>query len=54
MRLIIFLILASILAGCATVDFQPYEREGATKLVVDGVHLHAGVRHEHIEIGALE
>ena len=44
MRRIIFLILASIVAGCATVNFQPYEGknnlyegEGGTKLVVDGV-----------------
>lgn len=44
MRCIISLILIGILAGCATVDFQPYEGnnsiyqgEGGTKVVVDGV-----------------
>lgn len=44
MRFIISLLLASILAGCATVDFQPYEGknnlsegEGGTKVIVDGV-----------------
>lgn len=44
MRLIICAILACTLAGCATVDFQPYEGknnlyegEGGTKVVVNGV-----------------
>lgn len=44
MRLIIFIMLAWSLAGCATVDFQPYEGknnlyegEGGTKVVVDGI-----------------
>ena len=44
MRLIIFIMLAFTLAGCATVDFQPYEGknnlyegEGGTKVVVDGI-----------------
>ena len=44
MRLIISAILACILAGCATVDFQPYEGknnlyegEGGTKVVVNGI-----------------
>lgn len=44
MRLIIFIMLALSLAGCATVDFQPYEGknnlyegEGGTKVVVDGI-----------------
>lgn len=44
MRFIIFTILACILAGCATVDFQPYEGknnlyegEGGTKVVVNGI-----------------
>ena len=44
MRLIVLIILACILAGCATIDFQPYEGknnlyegEGGTKVVVDGV-----------------
>lgn len=48
MRLIISLILVSILVGCATVDFQPYEGknnlyegEGGTKVVVDGVEFWA-------------
>ena len=41
MRYVVLLILACILAGCATVDFQPYEGKdnlyegkGGTKLVV--------------------
>ena len=44
MRLIIFIMLIFTLAGCATVDFQPYEGknnlyegEGGTKVVVDGI-----------------
>lgn len=44
MRFIIFITLAFALAGCATVDFQPYEGknnlhegEGGTKVVVDGI-----------------
>lgn len=44
MRIITFILLAFTLAGCATVDFQPYEGknniyegEGGTKVVVDGV-----------------
>jgi hypothetical protein len=44
MRLIIFIMLAFTLVGCATVDFQPYEGknnlyegEGGTKVVVDGI-----------------
>lgn len=45
MRLIIFILFAFTLAGCATVDFQPYEGknnlyegEGGTKVVVDGIY----------------
>lgn len=44
MRFIVRVLLAFILAGCATVDFQPYEGknnlyegEGGTKVVVDGI-----------------
>lgn len=44
MRLIIFIMLALAIAGCATVDYQPYEGknnlyegEGGTKVVVDGI-----------------
>jgi hypothetical protein len=44
MRFIICAILACTLAGCATVDFQPYEGknnlyegEGGTKVVVNGI-----------------
>ena len=44
MRFIISIMLAFTLAGCATVDFQPYEGknnlyegEGGTKVVVDGI-----------------
>ena len=44
MRFIISILLACTLAGCATVDFQPYEGknnlfegEGGTKVVVDGI-----------------
>lgn len=44
MRFIICVILACTLAGCATVDFQPYEGknnlyegEGGTKVVVNGI-----------------
>jgi hypothetical protein len=48
MRFIVFIMLACILAGCATVDFQPYEGknnlyegEGGTKVVVDGIEFWA-------------
>ena len=48
MRFAIALILAFTLAGCATVDFQPYEGknnlyegEGGTKVVVDGIEFWA-------------
>lgn len=44
MRFIIYVMLAFTLAGCATVDFQPYEGknnlyegEGGTKVVVNGI-----------------
>jgi hypothetical protein len=44
MRFTIIILLALTLAGCATVDFQPYEGknnlyegEGGTKVVVDGI-----------------
>ena len=44
MRFIIFALLAFTLAGCATIDFQPYEGknnlyegEGGTKVMVDGI-----------------
>lgn len=44
MRYVVLLILACIVTGCATVDFQPYEGEkylyegkGGTKLVVDDI-----------------
>lgn len=44
MRAIISFLVAAIVAGCATVNFQPYEGknnlyegEGGTKVVVDGI-----------------
>lgn len=44
MRLIMSIMLALTIAGCATVDYQPYEGknnlyegEGGTKVVVDGI-----------------
>ena len=48
MRFIISLALSCVIAGCATVDFQPYEGknnlhegDGGTKVVVDGVEFWA-------------
>ena len=48
MRIIIFIMLACILTGCATTDFQPYEGknnvyegEGGTKVVVYGIEFWA-------------